>query len=128
LQFQLEGTVQKVGGKAAEELIFDGEVMFYAIMRGSLQVRFCWQMFPNIDCLGGLFGRLFLILIESYCIYQAMLETLPNTVSERAQFGKTLIGIDSCENGGIQVSFLDGTSAGLFDLVVGCDGIKSVVK
>jgi hypothetical protein len=51
LQFELEETVRKAGGKAAEELVVDGEVMFYAIMRGALQVRFRLQTFPNIDCL-----------------------------------------------------------------------------
>jgi hypothetical protein len=61
LQFELEETVQKAGGKAAEELIVDGEVMFYAIMRGALQVRFfvCQRFF----LIYRLFARLFLIPI-----------------------------------------------------------------
>lgn len=57
-----------------------------------------------------------------------MFETLPKAVAERAQFGKTLTGIDGGDNGGIKISFMDGSSAGPFDLVVGCDGIKSAVK
>lgn len=40
LELELEETVRQAGGKAAEELIVDGEVMFYAIMRGALQVWF----------------------------------------------------------------------------------------
>lgn len=39
LELELEETVRQAGGKAAEELIVDGEVMFYTIMRGALQVR-----------------------------------------------------------------------------------------
>lgn len=39
LELELEQAVRQAGGKAAEELIVDGEVMFYTIMRGALQVR-----------------------------------------------------------------------------------------
>jgi hypothetical protein len=48
LELELEETVRQAGGKAAEELIVDGEVMFYAIMRGALQVR-TFSVFPLIS-------------------------------------------------------------------------------
>lgn len=56
-----------------------------------------------------------------------MIETLPNNVSQKLQFGKALTGIGTCD-GGIQVQFQDGSCDGPFDMVVGCDGIKSAVK
>jgi len=40
LELDLEEAVRQEGGKAEEELIIDGEPMFYSIMRGALQVRF----------------------------------------------------------------------------------------
>lgn len=48
LELNLEETVRQEGGKAAEELIIDGEPMFYSIMRGALQVRFA--MLSDADC------------------------------------------------------------------------------
>jgi hypothetical protein len=39
LEFPLEETIRKVGGKVEEELIIDGEVMAYTILRGAMQVR-----------------------------------------------------------------------------------------
>jgi hypothetical protein len=39
LELNLEDTVRQEGGKVEEELIIDGEAMFYSIMRGALQVR-----------------------------------------------------------------------------------------
>ena len=56
------------------------------------------------------------------------MKTLPTNVSKQLQFGKTLAGIDKSDNGGIEVKFEDGSSVGPFDMVVGCDGIKSAVK
>jgi hypothetical protein len=40
LTIPLEETIRAEGGRIAEELIVDGEVMAYAIMRGALQVRY----------------------------------------------------------------------------------------
>lgn len=57
-----------------------------------------------------------------------MIDSLPKDVSKQLRFGKELTGIDKSEDGGIEVKFQDGSSAGPFDMVVGCDGIKSAVK
>ena len=47
----------------------------------------------------------------------------------QVQFGKRLSGLDySDSDSGISLQFADGGSTGPYDLVVGCDGIKSVVK
>jgi salicylate hydroxylase len=43
------------------------------------------------------------------------------------RFDKTLVGIKGQDDGAV-CEFADGTVAGPFDLVVGCDGIKSAVK
>jgi hypothetical protein len=37
--FSIEKLIRNAGGRAEEELIVDGKVMWYAIMRGALQVR-----------------------------------------------------------------------------------------
>jgi len=39
LELNIESEIRAVGGKTEEDLIVDGEVMCYAIMRGALQVR-----------------------------------------------------------------------------------------
>lgn len=39
LTLPIEEAIRSVGGRAEEELIVDGEVMAYTIMRGALQVR-----------------------------------------------------------------------------------------
>lgn len=57
-----------------------------------------------------------------------MIDTLPNDVSKQLQFGKTLTGIEKSDGGGIHVQFEDGSAEGPYDMVVGCDGIKSAVK
>jgi len=99
LKLNLKEAIQQTGGTTEEELIVDGEVMAYTIMRGVLQ--------------------------------KILLEKLPPATAERVKYGKTLTGIESNTNdldGGIMCQFDDGTSEGPFDLVVGCDGIKSAVK
>ena len=52
---------------------------------------------------------------------------MPKDESVSANFGKTLTGIRSGKGGAI-CEFNDGSVSGPFDLVVGCDGIKSAVK
>lgn len=59
------------------------------------------------------------------------MNALPPETSRRVEFGKTLCGIRPSprdNDAGIICDFLDGTSAGPFDMVIGCDGIKSAVK
>ena len=64
------------------------------------------------------------------CLYEkeALIDTLPKDVSKQLKFGKELTGIQTSDSGGIEVKFADGSSDGPFDMVVGCDGIKSAVK
>lgn len=54
------------------------------------------------------------------------MDTLPPSTRKRVKFGKSLSRIEG--NDGILVGFEDGSSEGPFDLVVGCDGVNSVVK
>jgi len=60
---------------------------------------------------------------------EVLLDNLPKDCKSRVKFGKTLTRIynDSSEQG-IVCQFDDGSEEGPFDLVVGCDGIKSAVK
>lgn len=56
-------------------------------------------------------------------------EELMKEHDTQVHFGKRLSGLDYSESdSGISLQFTDGESTGPFDLVVGCDGIKSVVK
>lgn len=104
LELNIEDEIRKAGGDAERELIGeDGEVMAYTIMRGALQ--------------------------------EVLLDNLPPTTAKRVKFGKTLTGINNSpqksglfQKQGIYCEFDDGSEEGPFDLVVGCDGIKSAVK
>lgn len=57
------------------------------------------------------------------------MEKLPAD-SNQVSFDKNLVGIQSCspDGAGAMCEFSDGSTAGPFDLIVGCDGIKSAVK
>ena len=60
-----------------------------------------------------------------------LLNELPQRTKNRVQFGKTLSGIKSApaaNDDGIICVFQDGSEAGPFDLVVGCDGVNSPCK
>lgn len=106
LELDLAKTVRAAGGGAADELILeDGQLLWYSIMRGTLQ--------------------------------QTLFETLPAETRDCVQFGKTLTDIvpaaaDGSGAGagaaGATLKFADGTTSGPFDLVIGCDGVKSAVK
>lgn len=98
LELDLAKTVRAAGGGAADELILeDGQLLWYSIMRGTLQ--------------------------------QTLFETLPEETRDCVQFGKTLTDIVTAEDGsGVTLKFADGTTSGPFDLVIGCDGVKSAVK
>jgi hypothetical protein len=54
--------------------------------------------------------------------------TLPSRTKDQVSFNKMLTGLRAHQDGGAICEFSDGTTAGPFDLVVGCDGIKSAVK
>jgi hypothetical protein len=59
-------------------------------------------------------------------LQQALYETLDGET--QVQFNKTLVGITSQEDSGAFCQFSDGSISGPYDLIVGCDGIKSAVK
>jgi 2-polyprenyl-6-methoxyphenol hydroxylase-like FAD-dependent oxidoreductase len=87
--------------EAARQELLDanGKTLWYGIMRGALQ--------------------------------EILLEKLPSAV--RVSFDRTVTGVsgkfeDDKSDDGAYVQFLDGSSEGPFDLIVGCDGIKSAVK
>lgn len=62
-------------------------------------------------------------------LQQVLFEELPSEVAQRTQFQMTLTGITFCDNKqGVMCHFQNGNVEGPFDLVVGCDGIKSAVK
>ncbi len=98
LELDLAKTIRAAGGGAADELILeDGQLLWYSIMRGTLQ--------------------------------QTLFETLPTETRDCVQFGKTLTDIVTAADGsGVTLTFADGTTSGPFDLVIGCDGVKSAVK
>jgi hypothetical protein len=76
------------------------------------------------------------IAIMRNSIQQALLDTLPANVKNRLAYGKYLTNIqtsnsnngDGGDGGGAYCEFADGTTAGPFDLIVGCDGIQSACK
>eukprot|EP00590_Aulacoseira_subarctica_P010730 CAMPEP_0172419506 /NCGR_PEP_ID=MMETSP1064-20121228/5935_1 /TAXON_ID=202472 /ORGANISM="Aulacoseira subarctica , Strain CCAP 1002/5" /LENGTH=427 /DNA_ID=CAMNT_0013159021 /DNA_START=808 /DNA_END=2091 /DNA_ORIENTATION=+ len=62
-------------------------------------------------------------------LQQVLFEQLPLDASQRAKFRRTLSGISFSDvEKGIMCHFDNGDIEGPFDLVVGCDGIKSAVK
>ena len=61
-------------------------------------------------------------------LQETLFEKLPESVADNVGFGKVLTGIRAHSDGGATCEFSDGSSEGPFDLVVGCDGIKSAVK
>lgn len=67
LELNLEETVRQEGGKAKEELIINGEPMFYSIMRGALQVR------RELATLMRLSGIVLLTSFHRSCIYDRKL-------------------------------------------------------
>ncbi len=55
-------------------------------------------------------------------------EELIREHNTHVQFGKRLCGLEYSDSDGIKLQFTDGSIADTYDLVVGCDGIKSIVK
>jgi len=104
LELPLREVISKFGGEAKAALLPDGELMWISIMRGALQ--------------------------------EALHDTLPKETKSRIEFGKLLTNVrptavgdeGGSEGGGVICEFSDGSRAGPFDIVVGCDGIKSAVK
>ena len=98
LQIGLDDAVRGADDTTRNSLIVDGKVMAHTIMRGALQ--------------------------------ETLMKELPAATARRVQFGKTLCNIrgSPTDMDGIEIGFTDGTSESSFDLVVGCDGIKTAVK
>lgn len=96
LELDLKEAFSSATAETRDQLIVDGEVMSYAILRGALQ--------------------------------ETLVDEFPED-SEPIRFGKSLQSITAGSDGeGIMCTFEDGSVDGPFDLVVGCDGIKSAVK
>mmetsp|Transcript_20025 Transcript_20025/g.28361 ORF Transcript_20025/g.28361 Transcript_20025/m.28361 type:complete len:521 (-) Transcript_20025:70-1632(-) len=72
-------------------------------------------------------GEVLVYTIQRGELQKIMIENLPKEASGRLQLGKTLTGIQGNKDG-ITCDFADGSSFGNFDLVVGCDGVKTAVK
>jgi salicylate hydroxylase len=107
LQLDIEDLVKNAGGVVTDGLVSvddDGKstVMWYSIMRGALQ--------------------------------DVLVDNLPSSSiqNNKVQFDKKLQDIiipdDEKKTGGVMCKFSDGTISGPFDLIIGCDGIKSSVK
>jgi len=68
------------------------------------------------------------VAIMRGALQEALLNTLPAACRKQVQFGKDLVDITTSSEGGAECHFADGTKVGPFDLIVGCDGIKSACK
>ena len=93
LQLDLEEVVKNAGGAVTENLVQDGKLLWYSIMRGALQ--------------------------------EVLVDHLPSSIP--IQFNKKLVDIVPVDDG-VTCKFSDGSTSGPFDMIVGCDGIKSAVK
>lgn len=94
--YSVEKLIREAGGDTQDQLVVDGQVQWFGIMRGALQ--------------------------------EALAQTLPKDENIKLNFGKELVGISARGDDGAFCEFSDGTADGNFDLVVGCDGVKSAVK
>ena len=93
LQLNLEELVKNAGGAVTDNLVQDGKLLWYSIMRGALQ--------------------------------EVLVDHLPSSIP--IQFNKKLVDIVPGDDG-VTCKFSDGSTSGPFDMIVGCDGIKSAVK
>jgi 2-polyprenyl-6-methoxyphenol hydroxylase-like FAD-dependent oxidoreductase len=101
LDLNLRDVIARGGDDALRLLLPNDELLWTSIMRGTLQ--------------------------------ETLHDSLPKAVRSRVSFNKMLTGIEPCtdlndSSAGAMCVFSDGSRAGPFDLVVGCDGIKSAVK
>jgi salicylate hydroxylase len=72
-------------------------------------------------------GQVLWISIMRGALQKALFDTLPSEKTS-IDFGKQLTGLQGVPTGGVMCQFADGSEHGPFDLVIGCDGIKSAVK
>lgn len=73
-------------------------------------------------------GQLQWRLIMRGALQQILVDSLPTDEKIKLEFNKKLTGIKSNGEGGGCCEFDDGTIDNNFDLIVGCDGVKSAVK
>lgn len=73
-------------------------------------------------------GELLWCAIMRGCLQESLWKTLPNRTRRKMQFNKSLINIEPQADGSVMCEFSDGSSAGPFDVVIGCDGVKSACK
>eukprot|EP00977_Amphora_coffeiformis_P010552 scaffold2482_cov166-Amphora_coffeaeformis.AAC.18 len=63
------------------------------------------------------------------CLQETLWNTLPRATQRRVKFNKVLTNMHvQAEDGSVICEFSDGTTEGPFDVVVGCDGVKSACK
>lgn len=72
-------------------------------------------------------GQVLWTSIMRGALQETLYNELPPDCKKNVQFQKTLSGITGGESGAM-CQFTDGSTAGPFDIVIGCDGIKSAVK
>ena len=99
LELDLEKAVKQTGGETEQELIIDGQLQCYTIMRGALQQVLLEQLPPQV---------------AKRAKFQRTLSGIKFSGEQQQQ--------------GIMCVFANGDVEGPFDFVVGCDGIKSAVK
>jgi salicylate hydroxylase len=106
LQLDLKKTVESAGGAIAESLLSSPS------SSSSLSKKE-----PS---------RLWWVSIMRGALQRVLLDSLPmNSIS--LQFQKKLLRLKSSDEG-VYCEFADGTTSGPYDLIVGCEGINSVVK
>jgi len=73
-------------------------------------------------------GELLWSAIRRGCLLDTLWKTLPDATRRRVKFSKRLIGISPQPDGSVMCEFSDGVMAGPFDVVLGCDGVRSPCK
>ena len=73
-------------------------------------------------------GELLWSAIMRGCLQDTLWKTLPSVTRRKAQFNKALVDIMAQSDGSVLCEFSDGTTAGPFDVVIGCDGVNSKCK
>lgn len=73
-------------------------------------------------------GELLWCAIMRGGLVETLWKTLPPKTRRQIQFSKALKDIIPQPDGSVMCEFSDGTTAGPFDLVIGCDGVKSACK
>ena len=73
-------------------------------------------------------GELLWTAIMRGCLQDTLWKTLPSATRRNVKFNKALSDIKPQSDGSVLCEFSDGTTAGPFDVVIGCDGVKSACK